>query len=187
MKKLANIEFYSAPAGNVEMRDNNGVRTYKEEDIEITNEMFSRIESDYPEAFKALCEKYKGSRHNIPYFKYKVVRCFIRCNFGRYDNEDDIDTNGVFHFEYVACPQEGECPWYNIICNPKFNTNLSIREAEIMKLLLDGLGANDVAERLCLSVDTVKTHKRNAMQRVGVHSFSEFVDYAHRNKIFREE
>lgn len=187
MKKLANIEFYSAPAGNVEMRDSDGVHTYREEDIEITNEMFSRIESDYPDAFKALCEKYKASRNNIPYFKYKVVRCFIRCNFGRYDNQDDIDSTGNFHFEYVPCPLEGECAWYNIICNPKFNTKLSIRETEVMKLYVNGCTPEEVADRLCLSVNTVQTHKRNAMQRVGVHSFSEFVDYAHRNKIFREE
>ncbi|WP_321001807.1 helix-turn-helix domain-containing protein [Butyricimonas paravirosa] len=188
MKILANIEFYNAPAGKVELRDCDGVRTYKEEDVEITNAMFSRVESDYPEAFKALCEKYKASRHNIPYFKYKVVLCFIRCNFGRYDNQDDIDSAGNFHFEYVACPQEGECPWYNIICNPKFNTKLSIRENEIMRLMVvNGLRVGEVAERLFLSIDTIRTHKRNAMQRVGVHSFSEFVDYAHRNKIFKED
>lgn len=187
MRKLANIEFYSAPAGNVEICDSEGVRTYKEEDIDVTNVIFSRIESDYPGAFKALCDKYKVNRHNIPYFKYKVVRGFIRCNFGRYDNQDDVDSYGNFHFEYVACPQEGECPWYNVICNPKFNTKLSIRETEIMRLLVIGLGVDEVAGKLCLSIDTIRTHKRNAMQRVGVHSFSEFVDYAHRNKIFKEE
>lgn len=187
MKKLVNIEFYNAPEGKVEMRSENGVKTYKEEDIEITNAVFARIEEDYPDAFKALSDKYKASRNNIPYFKYKVVRCFIRCNFGRYDNQDDIDTNGNFHFEYVACPQEGECPWYKVICNPKFNANLTFREMEVMKLYVTGCKSEEIAERLFLSIDTVRTHKRNAMQRVGVHSFSEFVDYAHRNKIFKED
>lgn len=186
MKELANIEFYNAPGGKIEFRSKNGVQTYKEEDVNITNEMFVRIEEDYPDAFKALIEKYKTSRNNIHYFKYKVVRLFIRCNFGRYDNVNDIDVFGNFNFEYVACPLEGECPLYNIVCNPKFNVNLSIRELEIMKLYTEGCKTAEIAGRLFLSIDTVRTHKRNAMQRVGVHSLSEFVDYAHRNKIFKE-
>lgn len=187
MKKLYDIEFYNAPGGKVEFRNENGVQTYKEEDTSITNEMFVRIEEDYPDAFNALSNKYNASRNNIPYFKYKIVRHFIRCNFGRYDNVNDIDVFGNFNFEYVACPLEGECPLYNIVCNPKFNANLSIRELEVMKLYVEGCRTEEIAEKLFLSPDTVRTHKRNAMERVGVHSLSEFVDYAHKNKIFKED
>lgn len=187
MKKLANIEFYNAPAGKVEFRDENGVRTYKEEDTVITDEIFTRIEEDYPDAFKALSDKYVSSKHNIPYFKYKVVRHFIRCNFGRYDNVNDIDACGNFNFEYVACPMEGECPLCNVVCNPKFNTNLSIRELEVMRMFKTGYKSEEIADKLFLSVDTVRTHKRNAMQRVGAHNLSEFIEYAHRNKIFKED
>ena len=47
---------------------------------------------------------------------------------------------------------------------------LSKRECEIMALLADGLTGEQVAERLVLSPDTVKTHIRNAMTKLEAHT-----------------
>lgn len=44
---------------------------------------------------------------------------------------------------------------------------LSRREREVMALLAKGLKGPDVAERLAISPDTVRTHIENAMQRLG--------------------
>jgi len=44
---------------------------------------------------------------------------------------------------------------------------LSPREREVMALLAKGLKGPDVAERLAISPDTVRTHVENAMQRLG--------------------
>ena len=47
---------------------------------------------------------------------------------------------------------------------------LSKREREIMDLLSQGLTGEDVAERLVLSSETVKTHIRNAMSKLEAHT-----------------
>jgi DNA-binding NarL/FixJ family response regulator len=47
---------------------------------------------------------------------------------------------------------------------------LSKREREIMDLLAQGLTGEDVAERLVLSSETVKTHIRNAMSKLEAHT-----------------
>lgn len=44
--------------------------------------------------------------------------------------------------------------------------SLTAREREIMSLLAEGLTGEEVAERLFLSAETVKTHVRNAMSKL---------------------
>jgi DNA-binding NarL/FixJ family response regulator len=44
---------------------------------------------------------------------------------------------------------------------------LSSREAEIFGLLADGLTGEQIAKRLVLSPETVRTHVRNAMEKLG--------------------
>ena len=56
MQRLNNVEFFNSPEGEVQIRDEKGVRTYMEEDKELTDALFSVIELDYPKAFKALSE-----------------------------------------------------------------------------------------------------------------------------------
>jgi DNA-binding NarL/FixJ family response regulator len=46
-------------------------------------------------------------------------------------------------------------------------STLSTREQEVIDLLSAGLNGEQIAERLVLSPETVKTHVRNAMQRLG--------------------
>lgn len=43
---------------------------------------------------------------------------------------------------------------------------LTVREREVVELLSTGLNGEQIAERLVLSPETVKTHVRNAMQRL---------------------
>ena len=43
---------------------------------------------------------------------------------------------------------------------------LSKRETEVLALLAEGLTGNAIAERLVLSPDTVRTHVRNAMDKL---------------------
>lgn len=45
---------------------------------------------------------------------------------------------------------------------------LSDREKEIIRLITDGCTNNDIAERLFLSVHTVKTHRKNIIKKLGL-------------------
>ena len=59
--------------------------------------------------------------------------------------------------------------------------NLSNREFEVFRLLVDGATVTDIAGRLNVSVKTVSTHKANLMQKIGVTNQSELIRYALRH------
>jgi DNA-binding NarL/FixJ family response regulator len=46
-------------------------------------------------------------------------------------------------------------------------TRLSPREREVLDLLADGYQGPEIAERLFLSLETVRTHIRNAVGKLG--------------------
>ncbi len=48
--------------------------------------------------------------------------------------------------------------------------NLSPREAEVFSLLIEGLSAPQIAERLCIAESTVKTHVLHIYEKLGVRS-----------------
>ncbi len=52
---------------------------------------------------------------------------------------------------------------------------LTPREREVLSCLADGAGRHEVAERLHLSANTVRTHLQNLMAKLGVHSTLEAV------------
>jgi LuxR family maltose regulon positive regulatory protein len=52
---------------------------------------------------------------------------------------------------------------------------LSERELEVLQLLAEGLNNREVAARLFLSLNTVKTHNRNIYGKLGVRSRTQAV------------
>jgi DNA-binding NarL/FixJ family response regulator len=60
---------------------------------------------------------------------------------------------------------------------------LSPREREIIQLLAEGKSNNEVAEALYISAKTVETHRAHIMEKLNLHSITELVRYAIRNKI----
>ena len=52
--------------------------------------------------------------------------------------------------------------------DPTAGASLTTREREVCTLLATGLSGEEIAEKLFLSSETVRTHIRNAMQRLGV-------------------
>ena len=60
---------------------------------------------------------------------------------------------------------------------------LTAREREIVQLLAEGKSTKEVATVLGLSVRTADTHRTNVMRKLDIHSVSELVRYAIRNRI----
>ena len=60
---------------------------------------------------------------------------------------------------------------------------LTTREREIVQLLAEGKSSKEVAAALAISVKTVETHRANIMRKLELHSISDLVRYAIRNKI----
>lgn len=60
-------------------------------------------------------------------------------------------------------------------------THLSAREREVVQLLSEGRRINEVATKLCISAQTVKSHRANAMRKLGARSTAELIRYAIRS------
>jgi DNA-binding NarL/FixJ family response regulator len=60
---------------------------------------------------------------------------------------------------------------------------LTPREREIVQLVAEGRSTKELADRLGISPKTAETHRTNIMRKLNVHSVSEVVRYAIRNKL----
>ncbi len=58
---------------------------------------------------------------------------------------------------------------------------LTVRELEILQLIVDGKSNKEIAAQLELSVNTVAVHRANIMDALGIHKTAELVVYAIRN------
>lgn len=56
---------------------------------------------------------------------------------------------------------------------------LSAREREVIALVREGLSTRDIAARLSLAEFTVSTHRRNLIQKLGVHGLADLIRFAH--------
>jgi DNA-binding NarL/FixJ family response regulator len=64
-------------------------------------------------------------------------------------------------------------------------SRLTPREREILQLLAEGKSNKEVAALLGISVNTAEAHRANIMLKLDLHSVTELVHYAIRNKIIK--
>lgn len=152
---------------------------------DIVRVVYDKIAEFYPDAFKALNKEY-ARLMDEKYKRFRIVNRFLKCNFGCIDQTIDLNEQGEFRFECVPCPLRGECKYENVICCPKFDSRISDAEMRVLRYLYRNRDRADIADILCLSEHTVKNHIRNAFARIGVHSQSEFIEYANRNNLFKD-
>lgn len=60
---------------------------------------------------------------------------------------------------------------------------LSQREYEILSLYASGLTINEIGEKLFISADTVKFHRKKLFEKIGVNNIAEALSYAKTNKL----
>ena len=58
---------------------------------------------------------------------------------------------------------------------------LTLRELQILQLIVDGRSNKEIAAQLDLSANTVAVHRANIMDALGIHKTAELVTYAIRN------
>jgi len=61
-------------------------------------------------------------------------------------------------------------PWTPGVAEGSERLQLTDREREVMTLVASGLQSGDIAERLFLSPETIKSHVHNAMGKLGAHT-----------------
>lgn len=186
MKTIRGIEFF---AFEDEMWYRNGVgeQCKLSEGDPIIKVIFDYMSEFYPDALAKLEERHRRFSGNIIHYRYRIVRTFCKCNFGNIDNVPDVGSDEHLHFEHVQCPLRGECSMEDIVCHPKFNSKISAAEMRVLELIYKQVRIEEISEILCLSLHTVKNHKRNAYNRIGVHRDSEFISYANTHNLFSVE
>lgn len=63
-----------------------------------------------------------------------------------------------------------EVPWTPVVGDVGGRSQISEREREVMTLVASGLQSGEIAERLFLSQETIKSHVHNAMGKLGSHT-----------------
>lgn len=179
------IEFYNFN-DEVWFRYDSVNEKLSEHHTDIINDIIDNMTDFYPEAYKALEKEYKGIIDRR-LKNYRIVYRFCKCNFGVIDNVLDFDNLGKIHFERVSCPLRGECKLEGICCHPKFNSKISDAEMRVLHLLYKGETKENIADKLYLSVHTIKNHINNAYSRLGIHSTIEFMQYAREHNLFKED
>jgi LuxR family maltose regulon positive regulatory protein len=69
------------------------------------------------------------------------------------------------------------------IASPQSDGDLTTRELDVLRLLADGLGNQIIAEKLFVSVTTVRTHLRNINIKLDAHNRTEAIAIARRRAI----
>ena len=64
--------------------------------------------------------------------------------------------------------------------------NLTSREAEIVRLIIDGSSTTEVAKQLDLSPRTIETHKRNMFLKCRVNSSVELIVFVMKNGFYKQ-
>jgi DNA-binding NarL/FixJ family response regulator len=66
-------------------------------------------------------------------------------------------------------------------------SNLSERERQVLRLIAGGLTAQQIADKLVISVNTVQTHRLHIMEKLNLHSRAELIKYAIRKGLIQSE
>lgn len=58
---------------------------------------------------------------------------------------------------------------------------LSERETEILQNMANGLSSKNIADKLCISFDTVESHRKSIHRKIGVNTATEAIAFGFRN------
>ncbi len=92
--------------------------------------------------------------------------------------EDNIFVPSVRRLEHQAKMRQPETEADEEVLSPVGGEQLSDREKEIVVCVAKGLSNKEIADTLCLSVNTVTTHRRNIARKLDLHSPAAITIYA---------
>lgn len=149
------IEFYTTPEGEVTMRP-----------IGEAERQLKETDTDFIQAFLAILREFYPEAYDALMDIYSK------------------NSNNKRYRDFIAVRRFIKCN-DKVICAPKFNSKLSDRQIEVMRMLYDGKNDSEIAEKLFISLNTVNNHRKNSFRKVGVHSMAEFMRYAMTNNLFK--
>lgn len=146
-------------------------------DIELPNEdtfgLFNSLKNDYPDLPILVVSMHK---------KQAIIKkCKVLGIEGYILKNEDEQLNSAI--QTIINGKQFYSKTINDYCKENKTTNekLSVREEEILKLFTQGYSNLDIAEKLFVSIDTIKTHKKNIRIKLDVNSSHEMIEYAKEN------
>jgi DNA-binding NarL/FixJ family response regulator len=70
--------------------------------------------------------------------------------------------------------------------NPFASVRMTNREREVIALISEGLSNKDIAQRLHLATDTVKSHVHNILEKLALHTRLEIASFAHTDDTYKQ-
>jgi DNA-binding CsgD family transcriptional regulator len=111
-------------------------------------------------------------------FTFADDQCLPVLNLKVFTEIGDIksdDTIVLSIFRYSA--DEGYQKVFTKVYSVTQNSLLSPREMEIIRFCREGFSSKMIADKLNLSIHTVKNHKRNCMEKTLTHNISELINF----------
>jgi len=71
-------------------------------------------------------------------------------------------------WKFVSDPRDGRADIGDVDVQLQLTTSHQLREAEIIKMIAEGLSVPEIAKRLHLAASTIKTHVQNLYDKLGV-------------------
>ncbi|GAA4327592.1 hypothetical protein GCM10023149_31090 [Mucilaginibacter gynuensis] len=103
---------------------------------------------------------------------HEMLRQYLICNYGGFDNKADMVDGQLQESEYWPCPKRGQCPHEGRLCdNLRTDTGevLTRREIEVLKVVAKGKLDKEIADQLFISLGTVTTHTKNIRAKTGLY------------------
>ncbi|WP_424962155.1 response regulator [Ekhidna sp.] len=134
-----------------------------------------KIKSLYPDIKIIILTMYAQKSFVEEIVKIGIDGCLLKNNTGK-ELSDAIArvTSGKSYYDQIQSFSKEEV---------KQNYTLSDRELEIIRKLGDGMTSSQIASDLYISEHTVKTHRKNILRKLDLHSSSELIQYALNNGI----
>lgn len=134
-----------------------------------------KIKATYPEVKVIILTMYAQKSFVEEIVKIGIDGCLLKNNTGK-ELSDAIARvqSGKSYYDQIQNFSKEES---------KQNYTLSDREIEIIRKLGDGMTSSQIANELYISEHTVKTHRKNILKKLDLHSSSELIQYALNNGI----
>ncbi len=102
---------------------------------------------------------------NIPFVFINIITDISHLTLGKIPHAVLINkkTSEYFHLDVTTFSMKAR------------KSKFSVRETEIIRLLIRGKSSREIADKLYISHETVRTHRKNILQKAGVNSTAELI------------
>ena len=130
---------------------------------------------------KALGDHYRKSHDNIKDRLSDLTQIILKYIPGDRMNEEMMEL--VFDIMQLSRDLEKHAVIEELLLTPPEDFQLSDREMEVLELVAEGLSSKEIAEKLCIAVNTVNTHRKSITRKTGIKSVAGLTVYAKLKKI----